>query len=137
MVGREKKTIFNGLKERVAHRIQGWKERLLSKAGHEILIKSVAQSIPTYTMSYFKVPKVGVRISRLWKRIIGGVDTDGKILSSFYYFPRYRPPFGECVCDLYLFPASRYELCVCGNLCTCVRVSTNLESPPTMGNFKV
>jgi hypothetical protein len=28
-------------------------------------------------------------------------------------------------------------VCVCGNLCTCVRVSTNLESPPTMGNFKV
>jgi hypothetical protein len=41
----------------VAHRIQGWKERLLSKAGREILIKSVAQSIPTYTMSCFKVPK--------------------------------------------------------------------------------
>ena len=57
MVGREKQTIFNGLKERVAHRIQGWKERLLSKAGREILIKSVAQSIPTYTMSCFKVPK--------------------------------------------------------------------------------
>ena len=28
-------------------------------------------------------------------------------------------------------------VCVCGNLCTCVHVSTNLESPPTMGNFKV
>jgi hypothetical protein len=57
MVGRKKQTIFSGLKERVAHRIQGWKERLLSKAGREILIKSVAQSIPTYTMSCFKVPK--------------------------------------------------------------------------------
>ena len=32
---------------------------------------------------------------------------------SFFYFPRYRPPFGECVCDLYLFSVSRYELCVC------------------------
>jgi hypothetical protein len=60
-----------------------------------------------------------------------------KIYSFSFYFPRYRPPFGECVCDLYLFFVSRYELCVCGNLCTCVRVSTNLESPPTMGNFKV
>ena len=57
MVGRKKQTIFIGLKECVAHRIQGWKERLLSKAGREILIKSVAQSIPTYTMSCFKVPK--------------------------------------------------------------------------------
>ena len=35
-------------------------------------------------------------------------------LDSFilFYFPRYRPPFGECVCDLYLFSISRYELCV-------------------------
>ena len=74
-------------------------------------------------------------LSPQWSR--QAVDTGGKILSSFYYFPRYRPPFGECVCHLYLFPASRYELCVCRNLCACVRVSTNLESPPIMGNFKV
>jgi hypothetical protein len=47
------------------------------------------------------------------------------------------PHLASVVCDLYLFSFSRYELCVCGNLCTCVRVSTNLESPPTMGNFKV
>jgi hypothetical protein len=47
------------------------------------------------------------------------------------------PHLASVVCDLYLFSVSRYELCVCGNLCTCVCVSTNLESPPTMGNFKV
>ena len=47
------------------------------------------------------------------------------------------PHLASVVCDLYLFSVSRYELCVCGNLCTYVRVSTNLESPPTMGNFKV
>ena len=47
------------------------------------------------------------------------------------------PHLVSVVCDLYLFSISRYELCVCGNMCTCVRVSTNLESPPTMGNFKV
>ena len=42
------------------------------------------------------------------------VDTGGKIyFLSFYYFPRYRPPFGECVCDPYLFSVSRYKLCVC------------------------
>jgi hypothetical protein len=47
------------------------------------------------------------------------------------------PHLASVVCDLYLFSVSRYELCVCGNLCTCVHVSTNLESPPIMGNFKV
>ena len=51
---------------------------------------------------------------------------------------RYRPPFGECcMCSLSLFRFEIRVVCVCGNLCTCVRVSTNLESPPIMGNFKV
>ena len=47
------------------------------------------------------------------------------------------PHLASIVCDLYLFSISRYELCVCGNMCVCVYVSTNLELPPTMGNFKV
>ena len=54
-----------------------------------------------------------------------------------FFFLDTDPHLGSVVCDLYLFSVSRYELCVWGNLCTCVRISTNLESPPTMGNFKV
>ena len=67
------------------------------------------------------------------------VDTGGKFLFIYFYFFLYTDPHlaSVCVCVLYLFSISRYELCVCGNMCTCVRVSTNLESPPTMGNFKV
>ena len=35
----------------------GWKEKFISKAGREILIKMVAQAIPTYSMGLFKIPK--------------------------------------------------------------------------------
>jgi hypothetical protein len=57
VVGRANKLVFNDIKERVAKRIHGWKERFLSKAGREILIKAVAQAIPTYSMSCFLLPK--------------------------------------------------------------------------------
>ena len=36
--------------------IAGWKGKLLSRAGREILIKLVAQATSTYTMSCFKLP---------------------------------------------------------------------------------
>uniref|UniRef100_A0A2N9F0P5 Reverse transcriptase domain-containing protein n=1 Tax=Fagus sylvatica TaxID=28930 RepID=A0A2N9F0P5_FAGSY len=55
-LNRSKKAAFNGIKDRVWQKINGWKEKLLSKAGREILIKAVAQSIPTYSMSCFKLP---------------------------------------------------------------------------------
>lgn len=37
--------------------MQGWKEKLLSRPGKEVLIKAVAQAIPTYMMSIFKIPE--------------------------------------------------------------------------------
>ena len=56
-VGKSKKEVFASLRERVWQKLQGWKERLLSQAGKEILIKAVAQSILTYTMGCFKLPE--------------------------------------------------------------------------------
>uniref|UniRef100_A0A2N9I6M1 CCHC-type domain-containing protein n=1 Tax=Fagus sylvatica TaxID=28930 RepID=A0A2N9I6M1_FAGSY len=57
VIGKSKKSAFNGVKDRVGRRLQGWKEKLLSQAGREVLIKAVIQAIPTYAMSCFKFPK--------------------------------------------------------------------------------
>ena len=56
LVGQSKKNTFHALKERLDNKLSGWKEKMLSQAGKEILIKAVAQAIPTYTMSVFKLP---------------------------------------------------------------------------------
>ncbi|XP_075645524.1 putative mitochondrial protein AtMg00310 [Castanea sativa] len=55
-VGRRKRNTFNDIKEKLCKKLAGWKEKMLSKAGKEILIKAVAQAIPMYTMSCFKLP---------------------------------------------------------------------------------
>ena len=57
LVGRGKKKSFSLIKERIWKKLKGWKEKLLSQAGREILIKAVIQAIPTYTMSCFKLLK--------------------------------------------------------------------------------
>uniref|UniRef100_A0A2N9HX16 Reverse transcriptase domain-containing protein n=1 Tax=Fagus sylvatica TaxID=28930 RepID=A0A2N9HX16_FAGSY len=55
-IGRSKNAAFGELKGRVWRRMSGWKEKFLSNGGREVLIKAVAQAIPTYTMSCFKLP---------------------------------------------------------------------------------
>ena len=61
--------------------MQGWKQRLLSKAGKEILIKAVAQAIPVYAMSCFEITKtlcdeISAMIGRYWW---SSADKDNKI----------------------------------------------------------
>jgi hypothetical protein len=56
VAGRSKRAMFSFIKERVWGRLQGWKEKLLSGAGRQILIKTIAQAIPTYVMQCFLLP---------------------------------------------------------------------------------
>lgn len=55
-MGRNKRNTFNDIKEKIGKKLVGWKEKMLSKVGKEVLIKVVAQAILTYTMSCFKIP---------------------------------------------------------------------------------
>jgi hypothetical protein len=56
LIGKEKITCFSQIKERVWNKVKGWKEKLLSQASREVLIKAMVQAIPTYTMNCFKLP---------------------------------------------------------------------------------
>lgn len=70
-IGISKSKVFSYLKDGVWKRIQGWKERFLSWAGKEILIKAIAQVIPTFAMGCFDITKtlcdqISAMICRYW-----------------------------------------------------------------------
>ena len=48
---------LSGKKKKNTKRIMGWKEKFISKSNREILIKTVAQAILTYSIGIFKIPK--------------------------------------------------------------------------------
>jgi len=56
MVGRSKEVAFGFIKDRIWHKINSWSSKCLSKAGREVMIKSVLQSIPSHIMSIFLLP---------------------------------------------------------------------------------
>jgi hypothetical protein len=53
--GRMNKGRFKSLKERFTKRFTNWAEQNMSSGAKEVLIKSVAQAIPTYSMGVFKL----------------------------------------------------------------------------------
>ena len=56
MVGRNKTSFFNDIKLRIINKISNWQAKFFSCGGKEILIKAVAQAVPAYAMSVFKLP---------------------------------------------------------------------------------
>ena len=76
LLGRSKYQAFSFLKDRVWKKMQGWKGKMLSKAGKEVLIKVVAQSIPKYTIGVFLLParlcnELNALCARFWWGQIG------------------------------------------------------------------
>ncbi|XP_042983236.1 uncharacterized protein LOC122312642 [Carya illinoinensis] len=56
-VGRSRSKAFSSILDRVSSKICNWKNKFLSKAGKEVLLKAVIQALPTYCMGVFKLPK--------------------------------------------------------------------------------
>ncbi|KAL0405109.1 UNVERIFIED_CONTAM: hypothetical protein Slati_3824800 [Sesamum latifolium] len=56
-VGRSKRDVFEGIKDRFWQKINGWATNKLSQAGRAVLIKSVLQVVPSYVMNYFEIPE--------------------------------------------------------------------------------
>ena len=57
IAGKSKTNTFKGVRENITKKVTGWKEKFISQAGREILIKTITQAVPSYTMSIFKIPK--------------------------------------------------------------------------------
>ena len=72
MIERSKHETFKFIKDRIWSKINSWSSRCLSQAGREILIKSVLQSIPSYVMSVFLLPR-------------SLIDEIEKMLNSFWW----------------------------------------------------
>jgi hypothetical protein len=76
-VGQSQINAFNFISESMWKRVQGWSDKPLSRAGKEVMLKSVAQAIPTYVMSCFQLPvgiceKMRSTISNHWWGFEGG-----------------------------------------------------------------
>ncbi|XP_028784473.1 uncharacterized protein LOC114740485 [Neltuma alba] len=79
--GRSKSKALAFVKNKLGSKLQGWKQKLVTFAGREILIKAVANAIPIFPMSCFSFPKNFCReldslISRFWW---GQKDEEGRI----------------------------------------------------------
>ena len=56
-VGHSKNGMFKYIRNRFWEKVRGWMQKMLSVGGKEVLIKSVAQAIPVFSMSCFRLPR--------------------------------------------------------------------------------
>lgn len=75
-------------------KVQGWKEKLLSRPGKEVLVKAGVQAIPTSMMSIFKISK-------------GLIDEIHSILARFWWSFRGSERKIDIGVSLYAFPSLR------------------------------
>jgi hypothetical protein len=51
MLGADRSDYFQHLIEKVLAKINGWKKKLLSIGGKEVLLKAIAQAMPVFAMT--------------------------------------------------------------------------------------
>ena len=75
VLSRSKRVIFGFLKDRLRKRLSSWQIKLFSRAGKSILIKTVAQALPTYSMGVF-LSSIGSRgTSKNVELVLVGLST--------------------------------------------------------------
>ena len=107
LIRRSKGATFSYIKDIIWKRIQGWRNKLLSQAGKGVLIKSVAQVIPTYSMSVFLFPvsvcdEIQKMMNSFWWGSSSG-NGKGIIWQSRARLARAKEFGGMGFCDLQVF----------------------------------
>jgi hypothetical protein len=101
LIGRSKVSAFSSIKGRIWDRICGWKNKFLSQAGKEIMLKVVIQAILTYAMSIFLLPKtlfhdINSIMSKFWR---GHKENDSKMAwMSWEKFGKAKEDFRDLEC---------------------------------------
>jgi hypothetical protein len=79
MVGRSKTRTFASIVSQVRKKLEDWKDKFFSQVGREVLLKAVAQVIPTYCMSVFQLSKpLCAQIHTLMNRFWWGNNSNTK-----------------------------------------------------------
>lgn len=78
-LGRSTDEQFEHIPTRIKKLVAGWAPKLMNTAGREVLIKSICQAIPTYSMSCFKLSKnMCKRITNIIARYWWGGEAENK-----------------------------------------------------------
>lgn len=78
VITRSKEQVSGFIRENCSRTLNKWKNKLLSSAGKEVLLKSVTMAMPTYAMSCFKLParlcrEINAKMANFW-----GGEEEGK-----------------------------------------------------------
>ncbi|XP_031099762.1 uncharacterized protein LOC116003958 [Ipomoea triloba] len=77
-IGRNKREVFSYIESKLIGRLSGWNKKIISRAGKEVLLKSVAQALPTYSMKiYYFLVTLCERIKRVMNKFWWGTSGGG------------------------------------------------------------